>query len=323
MAAPARLGLAPVLLSFTGTDGVVAAVLQWLDWLRLEQRASAHTVDGYGRDIAQFLSFLGRHLGRLPDLADLAQLSAADFRAYLADRVAAGISRTSNARSLSALRGFFRHLDRRGVVANAAISAVRTPRLPKAVPKALSVDAAADSLAAIGDLAAQPWLAKRDLAILMLLYGCGLRLGEALGLKRREAPAGDMLRVLGKGSKERLVPVLPVVRAAVDDYLAHCPQRLDPAGPLFVGARGGALNPGVVQRQMRKLRGYLGLPDSATPHALRHSFATHLLADGGDLRTIQELLGHASLSTTQRYTAVDAERLAEVHRAAHPRARAK
>lgn len=325
MAAPARVRAAapPVALTFTGTDPVVVAVQQWLDWLRLEQRASGHTVDGYGRDIAQFLKFQGAHLGRLPDLADLGSLTAGDFRAYLADRVRDGISRTSNARSLSALRGFFRHLDRRGLVANAAITAVRTPRLPHAVPKALTVDAAADSLAAIGEFATQPWLAKRDLAILMLLYGCGLRLGEALGLKRSEAPDGDLLRVLGKGNKQRLVPVLPVVRAAVDDYLAACPLTLAPTGPLFVGARGGPLNPGVLQRQMRKLRGYLGLPDSATPHALRHSFATHLLADGGDLRSIQELLGHASLSTTQRYTAVDAARLAQVHREAHPRARAK
>jgi len=321
MARPARLSAAPA-IGFTGDPALIRAGVAWLDWLTHEKRASPHSVDGYGRDLAAFLEFLQAHLGHPPSLDDLAGLLPADFRAYLAQRFQDGLARSSAARALSALRGFFRFLDRRGLASNAALGTIKTPRLPKAVPKALSEDEAAHSLETIAGLARHPWMGKRDLALLTLLYGCGLRLGEALGLARGEAPRGDALTVTGKGNKQRVVPVLPVVRAAIDDYLAHCPFQLAPDAPLFVGARGGPLNPGVVQRQVRRLRAVLGLPDSATPHALRHSFATHLLASGGDLRAIQELLGHASLSTTQRYTTVDATRLMEVHRAAHPRARA-
>ena len=308
-------------LAFAGDAAVGQAAATWLDWLTHEKRASPHSIDGYGRDLAAFLAFLQAHRGEPPGLDALAALSASDFRAYLAQRFDDGLARSSAARGLSALRGFFRFLDRRGLCSNAAIATVRTPRLPKSVPKALSEDEAAQSLETIEELALKPWMGKRDLALLTLLYGCGLRLGEALGLTRAEAPHGDALRVTGKGNKQRVVPVLPIVCEAIDDYLAHCPWRLAPDAPLFVGARGGPLNPGVVQRQMRRLRGALGLPETATPHALRHSFATHLLGSGGDLRSIQELLGHASLSTTQRYTAVDSARLIEVHRAAHPRAR--
>jgi integrase/recombinase XerC len=318
-AAPPR---APAVIGFAGDDAVAGAAITWLDWLRHEKRASPHSVDGYGRDLAAFLRFLQDHLGQLATLDDLGRLSPADFRAYLAHRFNDGLARSSAARALSALRGFFRFLDRRGLVSNPALSTVRTPRLPKSVPKALSEDEAAQSLDTIEGLALHPWMGKRDLALITLLYGCGLRLGEALGLTRGQAPRGDSLMVTGKGNKQRVVPVLPLVREAIDDYLAHCPWRLEPTAPLFVGARGGALNPGVVQRQVRRLRAALGLPETATPHALRHSFATHLLAGGGDLRSIQELLGHASLSTTQRYTTVDATRLMEIHRAAHPRARA-
>ena len=308
-------------LGFAGDAGVAQAAAAWLDWLTHEKRASPHSVDGYGRDLSAFLGFLQNHLGEPPCLAALGALTAGDFRAYLAQRFDDGLARSSAARGLSALRGFFRFLDRRGLCSNAALATVRTPRLPKSVPKALSEDEAAQSLETIETLALKPWMGKRDLALLILLYGCGLRLGEALALTRAEAPRDDAMRVTGKGNKQRVVPVLAVVREAIDDYLAHCPWRLAPDAPLFVGARGGPLNPGVVQRQMRRLRGALGLPESATPHALRHSFATHLLGGGGDLRSIQELLGHASLSTTQRYTAVDSARLIEVHRAAHPRAR--
>jgi integrase/recombinase XerC len=320
MARPAAR-LSAGLLRFAGDDAIVQTCTAWLDWLTHEKRASPHSVDGYGRDLAAFLDFLQEHLGQAPTLAALAALAPSDFRAYLAHRFDAGLARSSAARALSALRGFFRFLDRRGLVANAAIATVRTPRLPKSVPKALSEDEAAQSLEAIEGLALQPWMGKRDLALVTLLYGCGLRLGEALALTRAEAPRGDSLTVTGKGNKQRVVPVLPVVRDAIADYLAHCPWRLAPDAPLFVGARGGPLNPGVVQRQVRRLRAALGLPETATPHALRHSFATHLLGSGGDLRSIQELLGHASLSTTQRYTTVDSARLLEVHRAAHPRAR--
>ncbi|MBI3516084.1 MAG: tyrosine recombinase XerC [Proteobacteria bacterium] len=328
MARPSRLTTADrspgsaALLRFAGDAAVAAACTGWLDWLAHEKRASPHSVDGYGRDVAAFLDFLQGHLGQAPGLADLAQLTPADFRAYLAHRFDAGLARSSAARGLSALRGFFRFLERRGLAANAALGVVRTPRLPKSVPKALSEDEAAQSLETIEGLALHPWMGKRDLALLTLLYGCGLRLGEALGLTRAQVPRGDALMVTGKGNKQRVVPVLPIVREALDDYLAACPFQLAPDAPLFVGARGGALNPGVVQRQVRRLRAALGLPDTATPHALRHSFATHLLGSGGDLRSIQELLGHASLSTTQRYTTVDSTRLLEIHRAAHPRGRA-
>jgi integrase/recombinase XerC len=222
------------------------------------------------------------------------------------------------------LRGFFRFLDRCGFAKNAALAAVRTPKLPRSVPKPLSAEDARLALERIVALAEAPWIGQRDLAILTLLYGCGLRLSEALGLMRGEAPLEPgMLSITGKGRKTRLVPVLPAVSEAVAAYLALCPHRLAAKGPLFVGVRGGPLNPRLVQRQMQRLRALLGLPETATPHALRHSFATHLLAGGGDLRSIQELLGHASLSTTQRYTAVDAERLLAVYERAHPRAKAK
>jgi integrase/recombinase XerC len=219
------------------------------------------------------------------------------------------------------LRGFVRFLHRRGLASTSALAALRSPRLRVSVPKPLTVDDATAAVDVVGDFATGGWQGKRDVAILTLLYGCGLRLSEALSLSRSEAPLSEMLVVTGKGQKQRLLPVLPAVRAAVADYLAACPHALAADGPLFVGARGGPLNPRIVQRQMEAVRGYLGLPESATPHALRHSFATHLLAAGGDLRAIQELLGHASLSTTQRYTAVETERLLAVYDAAHPRAR--
>jgi integrase/recombinase XerC len=241
-------------------------------------------------------------------------------------------------RGLSVVRSFFRYLARSGRVHNAAINTVRFPKVPKSVPKALSVSDAAAVVKAVGALSRRPWLAKRDIALFTLLYGAGLRIGEALALNRGDVPlpagrstlwragpdAGDdgaSIVVTGKGQKQRTVPLLPVIQEAISEYLAVCPYRLERAAPLFVGARGGRLNPRVVQARMEQLRAALGLPETATPHALRHSFATHLLAAGGDLRAIQELLGHASLSTTQRYTEVDAERLIKVYRNAHPRAK--
>ena len=307
---------------FPASADLGRAIAAWDAWLGDERRASPHTRAAYGGDLVAFLEFLTVHLGRLPDLASLGDLAAADFRAALASRAADGLKRSSSARFMSVVRGFFRFLDRRGYLHNAALSAVRAPKRAAHVPKALSVDDAAETLAAAPTLARTPWQQKRDLAILMLLYGCGLRLGEALGLQRSEAPVeAGTISITGKGAKTRLVPVLPAVAEAVGDYLAHCPHRPGPAGPLFVGARGGPLHPRLVQGQMAKLRALLGLPEGATPHALRHSFATHLLAGGADLRAIQELLGHASLSTTQRYTAIDAAGLAAVYDAAHPRAK--
>ncbi|MGE5548273.1 MAG: tyrosine recombinase XerC [Solirubrobacterales bacterium] len=315
--------MSPAPIHFPAAPDLARAVESWRGWLDGEKRASRHTLDGYGRDLASFLAFLVDHLGAEADLAALAGLQPADFRAFLAARSGEGLARSSMARLMSTLRGFFRFLDRHDLVHNPAIGAVKAPRPPRSLPKPLAADEALEALATAGELHDEPWLAARDVALFTLLYGCGLRLGEALGLSRRDAPRADTMMVTGKGRKQRVVPVLPVVRDAVADYLRQCPYPSDPEAPLFVGARGGRLNPGVVQRQMRRLRLLLGLPETATPHALRHSFATHLLAGGGDLRTIQELLGHASLSTTQRYTHVDAARLARVYQDAHPRARVK
>lgn len=317
MAGPAPL--APD--AFNASTDLRAAVMQWQSWLANERRASLHTVEAYGRDLAAFIAFLVEHLGARPNLAALEGLRPADLRAWLARRTRSGLARTSTARALSVVRSFFRFCERNGLAHSAAIGAVRTAKVPHSVPKPLTIADAKDVIATSAELSEVPWLAKRDVALFTLLYGCGLRIGEALGLKRYDAPQGDMLRVLGKGRKERVVPVLPIVRQAIADYLALCPHDPGPSGALFLGARGGALDPAIVQGQMRKLRVWLGLPETATPHALRHSFATHLLAAGGDLRAIQELLGHASLSTTQRYTEVEADQLIAVYERAHPRAR--
>ncbi|KZD08384.1 tyrosine recombinase XerC [Oceanibaculum pacificum] len=300
-----------------------AAILDWHRWLSEERQSSSHTVEAYGRDLSVFIDFMAGHLGGAMSLADLEHLKAADFRAYLAGRAGEAYARSSTARAFSVVRSFFRFLERHGKIANAAIHSVRTPKLPHAVPKALSEEEA-DRLVDGTDIAAateaEPWVLARDAALITLLYGCGLRIGEALALSRGDAPSGDLMRVTGKGNKQRVVPVLPAVRDSIAGYLALCPHAGDARTPLFLGVRGGALNPRLVQGLMQKLRAALDLPDSATPHALRHSFATHLLAGGGDLRAIQELLGHASLSTTQRYTDVDSAKLLAVHRAAHPRA---
>lgn len=309
------------MIAFTAEPAVVTAIEEWQTWLTHEKRTSLHTVDGYSRDLSAFFKFLTEHIGAPPSLDDLKKLKTVDFRSYLAGRAGRGLARTSTARAMSTLRGFFRYLDRNGLVQNAAIRSVRTPKVPKSVPKALSEEDAFDMVESLRTEASEPWIGARDTALALMLYGCGLRLGEALALNRGQAPKSDAMVILGKGNKERLVPVLPVVKEAIEDYLAVCPHTPTEDSPLFVGVRGGRLNPGVAQRQIRLMRGLLGLPESATPHALRHSFATHLLAGGGDLRTIQELLGHASLSSTQRYTDVDAGRLMAVYRDAHPRAR--
>jgi integrase/recombinase XerC len=307
---------------FAADADLAAAIARWLDWLESERRVSPHTLAAYGRDLAFFLDFLTAHRGAEPDLAMLAALAPADFRAFLAHRAAHAIGRAANARGLSVLRNFFRFLDRRGLVQNAALIAVKSPKLPKPVPKALTAEEAQTALDGVAGMEREVWIAKRDLAILTLLYGAGLRIGEALGLRRGDAPiAAGTMNITGKGNKTRLVPILPVVAQSIQDYLDACPHALTRDDPLFVGARGGPLHPRLVQGQMARLRVALGLPEHATPHALRHSFATHLLAGGGDLRAIQELLGHASLSTTQRYTKVDSARLLAVYDAAHPRAK--
>ena len=308
--------------------GGAAAVLGYLDWLARERRAAANTVAAYGLDLRDFLAFLTGHLGEEPSCAALAALRPADLRSFLAARAAAGAGNATRARQLAAIRGFLRHLARASGIAPPALATLRGPRAKPPAPRALTpaqakeVAAEAGSVHHGGRAEAPAEQAAREVALFTLLYGCGLRLGEALALDVRDAPLPGQqaaLRVIGKGGKPRLVPVLPAVRQAVAAYLA---LRGDPPpdAPLFRGARGARLDPAVAQRSLRHYRRLAGLPEAATPHALRHSFATHLLGGGADLRAIQELLGHASLSTTQRYTAVDATALLESWRKAHPRA---
>jgi integrase/recombinase XerC len=315
-----------VSLAFPGAAPDLAAAAQgWLARLAVERRASPKTVEAYGRDARQFVRFLVEHLGAPPDLAALNALKPADIRAFMARRRSEGLESRSLMRVLAGVRSLARHLEREGLGSASAFSAVRAPKVARTLPRPLAAEdarALVDVDSRAGEARPQ-WTLARDAAALALMYGSGLRISEALGITRADAPVGavDQVTVRGKGGKTRSVPVIAPVRAAIEDYLALCPHALPKEGPLFVGTRGGPLSPRIVQLAVERLRGALGLPDSATPHALRHSFATHLLGRGGDLRSIQELLGHASLSTTQIYTAVDSRRLAEAFRSAHPRAR--
>ena len=294
-------------------EGLALEMARWLTHLRAERRLSPKTLEAYARDLRQCLTFLSQHWGRKVTLKGFAALEATD-----------DIAGRSLMRALAGLRSFGRFLEREGKGRVGALSAIRAPKIGKSLPKPIQIDAAkrfADADERAGE-ERDPWILARDAAVMALLYGSGLRISEGLGLKRRDVPKpgeGDVLIVTGKGNKTRMVPVLQNVLALIADYVAMCPHSLPPAGPIFVGARGGPLSPRIIQLTMERLRGALGLPDSATPHALRHSFATHLLSRGGDLRAIQELLGHASLSTTQIYTGIDSERLLEVYRTAHPR----
>jgi integrase/recombinase XerC len=306
-------------------DDLMREITHWLSHLRAERRLSPKTLEAYARDVRQCMVFLGEHWGASVTLSRFAAIEATDIRAFMAMRRADDIGGRSLARSLAGLRSFGRFLEREGKGKVGALSAIRAPKIGKTLPKPIQM-AAAKRFTDADERAGEdrdPWIWARDAAVMALLYGSGLRISEALGLKRREVPlpgAGDVLVVTGKGNKTRMVPVLQNVLALVQAYVAVCPHPLPPEGPIFVGARGGPLNARIIQLTMERLRGALGLPDSATPHALRHSFATHLLSRGGDLRAIQELLGHASLSTTQIYTGIDSERLLEVYRTAHPRA---
>jgi integrase/recombinase XerC len=316
---------APVALDLVCADTDVAAEMtHWLSHLRAERRLSPKTLEAYARDVRQCLMFLSQHWGALVTLPRFAALEASDVRAFMAMRRADDIGGRSLMRALAGLRSFGRFLEREGKGKVGALSAIRAPKVGKSLPKPIQMAAAkrlTDADERAGE-AREPWICARDAAVMALLYGSGLRISEALGLKRRDVPlpgAGDVLIVTGKGNKTRMVPVLQKVLALINDYVTMCPHVLTSEGPIFVGARGGPLSPRIIQLTMERLRGALGLPDSATPHALRHSFATHLLSRGGDLRAIQELLGHASLSTTQIYTGIDTERLFEVYKTAHPR----
>jgi integrase/recombinase XerC len=306
-------------------ESIALEMARWLAFLRAERRLSPKTSEAYARDLRQFLEFLAEHWEARVTLKRFAALEATDIRAFMAKRRSDEIASRSLMRALAGLRSFGRFLEREGRGNVGALSAIRAPKVGKSLPKPVAV-AAAKRLADADERAGEnrePWIWARDAAVMALLYGSGLRISEALGLKRRDVPLpgeGDVLIVTGKGNKTRMVPVLQNVLTLIQVYAAMCPYPLPPEGPMFIGARGGPLLPRIIQLTMARLRGALGLPDSATPHALRHSFATHLLSRGGDLRAIQELLGHASLSTTQIYTGIDSERLLEVYRSAHPRA---
>jgi integrase/recombinase XerC len=310
--------------AFPAAPDLAAAVAAWLSHLAHERRVSAHTLDAYSRDARQFLAFLHDRFGAGPCVADFTDCGPADLRAFLAARRAEGVDARSLQRAISALRSLARHIARETGRTAAALGALRTPKAARRLPRPLAAsDARAVTTTAPREgEAREPWVLARDAAVLALCYGAGLRISEALSIRRAAAPVGetDAVAIVGKGQKPRSAPIIAPVRKAVEDYLDLCPYALKPDGPLFVGAKGGPLSPRIVQLAMARMRGALGLPDSATPHALRHSFATHLLARGGDLRTIQDLLGHASLSTTQVYTGVDSARLLAAYRSAHPRA---
>ena len=312
------------LAALPAAPDLAAAVSAWLGRLKGERQMSAHTIEAYGRDARQFLAFLLERFGSPAGIADFTDCAPADLRAFLARRRAEGIEGRSLQRALSALRSLARHIAREGGETASALSAIRAPKAARRLPRPLSApDARAVATTAPREgEAREPWILARDAAVLALCYGAGLRISEALSIRRADAPIGavEAITIVGKGKKTRSAPIIAPVRKAVEGYLSLCPYALKAAGPLFVGAKGGPLSPRIVQLAMERMRGALGLPDSATPHALRHSFATHLLARGGDLRTIQDLLGHASLSTTQVYTGVDGARLIAAYRSAHPRA---
>ena len=289
----------------------------WMDWLQFEKRYPENTLDAYRRDLDHWLDFLAGQS------CPYSAIGKTIFREYLALLAEGGLAKSSIARKVSSIRSFYRYGARSGHYPSVDISFMKPPKQPASLPKAVSKRDAKDLLAAIKALSGPDWVKTRDIAVLMLLYGCGLRISEALDLKRRDAPLGAWLRITGKGGKTRDVPVIDAVRMAVDAWLTVAPFDAGPEGPLFVSSRGGALNARSVQRLMEKLRLELGLDPTTTPHALRHSFATHLLAGGGDLRAIQSLLGHSSLSTTQRYTNIDTEQLRHIHHATHPRSGGK
>jgi integrase/recombinase XerC len=308
-------------MSLEISPGARDVLSAWVDHMRALDGAAENTLTAYSRDVATFLAFQAGHRGGPMGLAEIGAIRTPDMRAWMADQRVRGTGPRSVARHLSAVKSFVRWLSEREGFDPTAILSTRAPKFRKPLPRPVSQEAAKDLIETVGLQHTTPWIAARDVAVVTVLYGCGLRISEGLGLTGKDAPLADMLRIRGKGGKERLVPVLPAARAAVDRYVAACPYDLGADAPLFRGARGGALNTRLVAGVMARARMQLGLPSSATPHALRHSFATHLLEAGGDLRSIQELLGHASLSTTQAYTAVDQVHLMETYARAHPHGR--
>lgn len=306
----------------TCDDELAAHFRRWQDYISHEKRLSDNTASAYQRDVRQFFQHLTGYLGAPPSLKDVAGLKPVDLRGFLASRRKGGAQARTLARSLSGIRSFIRYLERHHMADSAGLKATNAPKLPKKLPKPLAISQAMAVTDKNLQLDDSPWICARDAACMALMYGSGLRIGEALALTREQFSIGDQsaLRIKGKGNKTRMVPLLGVVRQSVEEYLSLCPFVVATDEPIFRGAKGGVLNPAIIQKQMRKLRGALGLAQTATPHALRHSFATHLLASGGDLRSIQELLGHASLSTTQLYTGVDTAELLKVYDKAHPRA---
>jgi integrase/recombinase XerC len=299
-------------------DGADALRKNWLASLAHERRASPHTLRAYGDDVARFIGFQAGHTGGALTEKALAKLSPADIRAFITVRRGEGLGPGGVQRALAAVRSFYKFLAREGILENAAARSIRTPRVRRGLPRPLSVVDAERAITEAGEHTVE-WMGARDAALLTLLYGAGLRISEALGLKRGDVPLGETLTVVGKGAKERSVPVLPLVAAALADYAAQIPFSGTPSSPLFLSRRGKPMSAREAQGLMQRLRGRLGLPEKATPHALRHSFATHILQGGGDLRSVQELLGHASLSTTQIYTAMDTAALLETYSRAHPR----
>lgn len=301
-------------------DDVIDALARWQGWLKYEKRASAHTIASYKFDLDNLFQFLNRHRGRQIGLAMLGALNLGDFRAWLAANTA-NLEAASRARAVAGVRNFFRWLDRTGTLHNNAIELLRMPKTARRLPRPASEVEAKDIMALAKNVPEESWVGLRDEALFTLLYGAGLRISEALALRHADLTQKDRITVTGKGNKQRNVPLLPIVCEAVAKYLAVCPYPAEPKQPIFIGVRGEKLNAAVAQRHMRMLRRQLNLPDTITPHALRHSFATHMLASGADLRSLQELLGHSSLSTTQLYTRIDAQQLAKIYKAAHPRAK--
>ncbi len=303
------------------SEDLLAALEDWQGWLGSERRLAAHTLEAYRSDLYGFLGFLSDYKGGKIALKSLGSLELRDFRAWLARLAGGGIEASSRARALAGTRSFFRWLDRTGRMHNAAIDLLRAPKTARRLPRPVTEEGARRLVFEAAELEGEGWAGLRDQALFTLLYGAGLRISEALALRWRDVKGQEKITVTGKGGKQRSVPLLPIARESLEKYYAAAPFLKRPSDFVFVGARGGVLNPGVAQRQMRLLRRLLGLPENVTPHALRHSFATHLLASGADLRSLQELLGHSSLSTTQLYTRIESVQLAETYRAAHPRAR--